>query len=116
MTRGEAPGRATGNGVSFTDRHPEVVLVVFAAWCGFFAYAYTAGLASARNVVHEPWRAAVVGVVAGLALMTVIVVRYRQQKAGWLLVSPLACVLCCGAPLWLFALCGCPKRGVSESS
>jgi hypothetical protein len=83
-------GRAAGNGLSFTDRHPEVVLVVFAAWCAFFAYAYAAGLVSARNVVDESWRAAGVGAVAGLALMTVIVIRYRQQKAGWLLVSPLA--------------------------
>lgn len=86
-------GRATGNGLSFTDRHPEVVLLVFAAWCAFFAYCYAAGLVSSRNVVHESWRAAAVGAVAGLALMTVIVVRNRQQKAGWLLVSPLTVLL-----------------------
>jgi len=75
---------------SFTDRHPEVILAVFAAWCGLFAYGYAAGIAGGRNVAHEAWRPAVVGVAAGLALMAVIVVRYRRQKAGWLLVSPLA--------------------------
>ncbi len=86
-------GRAGGNGLGFTDRHPEVVLVAMAAWCAFFAYAYAAGMVSARNVVHESWREAAVGAAAGLALMTVVVIRYRQQKAGWLLVTPLAVLL-----------------------
>jgi cytochrome bd-type quinol oxidase subunit 2 len=80
---------AQASGLSFTDRHPEVVLAAMAAWCGFFAWLYAAGLLSTRNVARHSWLAAAIGAAIGLALMAVIVVRSRERRAGWLFVAPL---------------------------
>jgi hypothetical protein len=74
--------------LGFADRHPEVALAAIVAWCGLFAYFYAAGLVSSRNVAHESWPAAAAGATAGLALMGVVIVRARQEKAGWLVVTP----------------------------
>jgi cytochrome bd-type quinol oxidase subunit 2 len=80
---------AQPSGLSFSDRHPEVVLAAMAAWCGLFAWLYGAGLLSTRNVARHSWLAAAVGAAIGLTLMIVLVVRSRQRKAGWLFVAPL---------------------------
>ena len=64
-----------------------------AALCALFASSYIAGLVSSRIVVHGSWRPEAVGAAAGVALIAVVIIRYRQQKAGWLIVAPLAVLL-----------------------
>ena len=89
---GQDPG-ANGRVLGFSDRHPGVILVAMAVLCALFASGYIAGMVSSRIVVPGSWRAETVGVAGGMALIAVVIIRYRQQKAGRLLVAPLAVLL-----------------------
>lgn len=93
MVDGRSNPGAKGPALGFPDRHPGVILVAMAALCALFASGYIAGMASSRIVVPGSWRAEAVGVAAGVALMAVVIIRYRQQKAGRLLVAPPAVLL-----------------------